>query len=123
MSRERKTATSSLRKAVTLQTLVRGTKPRGRPQVANRLARLENERARLEHEMGMWENCRQMAASKLQKVRDEIESLRPLLNEAPSKRAVYRKGRGRQRAPASLDAPGSTLVVNRTANRTMQLEY
>lgn len=119
MTRDRKLAASSLRKAVTLQTLVRGAKPRGRHQVANRFARLENERARLEREVGMWENCRLMAANKLVKVRGEIDALRPLLDEPPTKRAICRKGRGRQRAPASLDVPGQAFIVN----RTMQLEY
>lgn len=120
MTKDRKMAASSLRKAVTLQTLVRSAKLKGRHQVANRFARLENERARLEREIGIWENCRQMAANKLAKVRSEIDSLRPLLlDEVPAKRAVCRKQRGQHRAPASKDAPGQSLV----ANRTMQLEY
>lgn len=120
MRNDRKSAASSLRKAVTLQTLVRGAKPRDRQQVANRFARLENERARLEREIGMWENCRQMAATKLAKVRGEIDALRPLLNEVPAKRAIRRKGRAPRRAPAALDtATGNAVIVN----RTMQLEY
>ena len=119
MRKDRKAASSSLRKAVTLQTLVRAAKPRDRQQVANRFARLENERARLEREIGIWENCRQMAATKLEKIRRELDSLRPLLNEKPARRAVLRKGRAPRRAPPSVDAPGSALI----ANRSMRLEY
>jgi len=119
MQRDRKTAASSLRKAITLQTLSRSGKPRDRQQVANRFARLENERARLEREIGMWDSCRQMAATKLAKVRSELDRLRPFLVEAPAKRAVLRKGRAPRRAPAALDARGHGPI----ANRTIKLEY
>ena len=73
MTKDRKTALSSLGRIATLQTHARGAKPRERHQIANRYARLENQRARLEREIGMWEHCRQMAASKLAKVRGEID--------------------------------------------------
>jgi len=117
--RDKKKVLSGLRSVATLQTLVRGVKPRNRHQLANRYARLENERARLEREIGVWENRRQVAADKLAKVRDEITSLRPLLDEAPAKRAACRNGRGQHRGPALTDVPGPSPVLN----RTMQLEY
>ena len=98
MTKDRKTALSSLRSIATLQTHARGAKPRERHQIANRYARLENERARLEREIGMWDNCRQMAASKLAKVREEIE-----LAPAAIGRNTCRKSRRPKRARA---APG-----------------
>ena len=119
MTREKKKPLSGLRSIATLQTLAGGSKPRERHQLANRYARLENERARLEREIGIWENCRQTATNKLAKVREEIDSLRPLLDEVPAKKAVCRNGRGQRRGLGSTDVPGSSPALN----RTMQLEY
>lgn len=119
MKKGNRTASSGLRKIATLQTLIRNTKSRERPQVANRFARLENERARLEREIGTWENCRQTAAGKLARVRAEIDALRPLLNEAPARQAAHRKGRGQGRGRTLMDARGPTLPQT----RTMALEY
>ena len=119
MTKDRKTALSSLGRIATLQTHARGAKPRERHQIANRYARLENERARLEREIGMWEHCRQMAASKLAKVRGEIDSIRPLLAEVPAKKTPARSGRGQRRGRATTDVRGPSLVHT----RTFQLEY
>jgi hypothetical protein len=61
-----------------------GAKPRGHHHhVGNRLARLENERARLERELVICETRQQAAASRLAKVNTELAALRPTLFEAP----------------------------------------
>lgn len=119
MTRQKKVAVGGLRSIATLQTLTRNAKPRERHQLANRYARLENERSRLEREIGIWETCRQTAANKLAKVRQEIDSLRPLLDEEPAKTAVCRNGRGQRRGPVATDVPGSSFV----RSRTMRLDY
>ena len=119
MTTEKKKTLSGLRSIATLQTLARGSKPRSRQQLANRYARMENERARLEREIGIWESCRQTAADKLAKVREEIDTLRPLLDEAPAEGDVVRNDRGQHRKPALTDMPGPS-VANA---RTMQLDY
>lgn len=119
MTKDKRKTLSGLRSVATLQTLARGAKPRERHQLANRYARLENERARLERETGIWENRLQATANKLAKVRDEIDSLRPLLDEVPAKKAVCRLGRGQRRDPALTDASGPSPAPN----RTMQLGY
>jgi hypothetical protein len=118
MTRQRKSA-AGFRSLATMQTLVRGAKPRERHQVANRYARLENERARLEREVGMWEACRRAAVAKLEKVHAEIDLLRPLLVEVPAKKAVHRRGRGQRRTPASTDVAGPSPA----RVRSMPLEY
>jgi hypothetical protein len=59
-----------------------GAKPRGHHHVSNRLARLENERARLERELVICESRQQAAASRLAKVNTELTALRPTF-EAP----------------------------------------
>ena len=119
MTRGMEKVLSSLRGTATLHTLAQRAKPRERHQLANRYARLENERARLEREIGVWENRRQTATNQLANVRKEIDSLRPLLAEAPERKAVGRSGRGQRRGPALTDAPGSPPALG----RTMQLEY
>ncbi len=108
-----------LRKIATLQTLAGGAKPRHRHELANRFARLENERARLERELGIWENCRQATALRLAKVDDEIAVLRPALFPSPARRAVLRQGHGRRRAQAGMQVSGSRPPHN----RAMTLEY
>jgi septal ring factor EnvC (AmiA/AmiB activator) len=119
MTKDKRKTPSGLRSVATLQTLARSTEPQERYQIANRYARLENERARLERELSIWENRLQATAKKLAKVREEIDTVRPLLEEAPAKNAVCRSGRGQRRGPALADAPGSATAPR----RTMQLGY
>ena len=119
MKTETRKTPSGLRSVATLQTLARSTEPQERYQIANRYARLENERARLEREIGIWENRLQATTEKLAKVREEIDAIKPLLEEAPAKNAVCRSGRGQRRGQALTDAPGSSTVPR----RTMQLGY
>lgn len=119
MTKEKRKSLSGLRCVATLQTLSRNAKPRERHQIANRFARLENERARLEHEIGIWEGRLQATTKKLATVRDEIDSLRPLLDEAPARNAACRTGRRRARGAAPTD----TEERHPAPNRTMQLGY
>ncbi|MFI5016035.1 MAG: hypothetical protein ACHQAY_27180 [Hyphomicrobiales bacterium] len=112
-------AAGGLRNIATLRTLANGAKPRQRHQIANRFARLENERARLERELGMWDNCRHATAIKLAKVNEEIAELRPALFEAPGTNAVLRQGHGQRRTPAETQVAGSTAPHK----RAMTLEY
>ena len=64
----RRNAAGGLHSIATLQTLASGAKPCARQQMATRFARLENERARLEREVGAG-----------------IAALRPALLEAPGR--------------------------------------
>jgi len=108
-----------LRNIATLRTLAVGVKPRQRHHIANRFARLENERARLERELGMWENCSHAAAIKLAKVNEELATLRRDLLGPPGRHAMFRRKRGQRRTPAETQVPGSTAPHN----RAMTLEY
>jgi len=119
MTREMRRSQSALRCVATLQTLARDAKPRERHQIANRFARLENERARLEREIGIWQTRLHATETKLAKVCSEIDSLRPLLIEAPAEKAVCRAGRGQRRGPGLTD----TQERSPASKRTMQLGY
>jgi len=119
MTKETRKSLGGLRCVATLQTLARDARPRERHQVANRFARLENERARLEREIGIWETRLQATTKKLTKVREEIDALRPLLDEAPAKSATCRAGRGQRRGSGLTD----TQERSPAPNRTMQLGY
>jgi len=110
---------SGLRKVATLQTLANAAKPRERHQMANRFARLENERARLEREVSAWENRMQATALRLAKVNDEIEALRPSLLDPAHKESALRKGRGR-RSPVTEAQVREPLYSHHTA---LTLEY
>lgn len=112
-------AATGLRNIATLQTLAIGAKPRQRHEIANRFARLENERARLERERGIWENCRRATAIKLAKVNEEIAALRPALFERSGRHAAFRQGHGQRCTAAKTQVPGSTAPHN----RAMTLEY
>jgi len=119
MTKDKRKTPSGLRSVATLQTLARSTEPQERYQIVNRYARSENERARLEREIGIWENRLQATTEKLAKVREEIDTIKPLLEEAPAKNAVCRSGRGQRRGQALMDASGSSTAPR----RTMQLGY
>ena len=75
----RRSAAGGLRRIATPQTLADGATPCDRHHMANRFARLENDRARLERELVVWERCRRAVATRLAKVNAEIAALRPAL--------------------------------------------
>lgn len=119
MRKEQIKSLGGLRCVATLQTLARNDKPQERYQIANRFAHLENERARLEREVGIWEVRVRATEKKLTKVREEIDLLRPQLDEVPAPKAACRTGRGQHRSPAMTETRERSLA----ANRTMQLGY
>lgn len=119
MSGETKKGAKGLREVATLQTLAHGAQPRERHHAVSRFARLENERARLERELGMWEIRKRATEDKLAKVYAQIEALRPLLLEEPAKFPALRQARGRRRGRASTEVPGSTAPQS----RAIPLEY
>ena len=108
-----------LRNIATLLTLANGAKPRERHQIANRFARLENERARLDRELGTWDNCRRATAIKLgEGQRGDRRAPAKLVRTAGASSGVP-PGRGRRRAAAETQVSGSTAPQN----RAMTLEY
>jgi hypothetical protein len=72
----RRNAAGGLHSIATLQTLANGAKPCERQHIATRFARLENERARLECELIIWEERSRATATKLVKVGAGIAALR-----------------------------------------------
>ncbi len=119
MSAEQKKEARGIRNVATLQTLSYRGQPRDRHQAANRFARLENERARLEREYTMWETRKTATLDRLATVLEEIEALRPLLMDAPAKQPVHRQGRGRARARATTEVASPS----RPPNRNLAIEY
>ena len=119
MPNDQRKAAVGLRNIATLRTLSGGAKPRERHQMANRFARLENERARLERELSTWENCRRATAIKLAKVNEEIAEMQVTLFEPPAHHAAFRQGHGRRRTPAETQVSGSAAPQS----RAMILEY
>lgn len=105
---------SGLRDVATLQTLTHNAKPRERHQLVSRFARLENERTRLEREREMWETRLKASEEKLAKVSQQIDALRPLLLEEPTKAPVAHHTRGHARPQASTEISGSTSPPSRT---------
>lgn len=119
MSGEPRKGPSGLRDVATLQTLTHRGQPRNRHQLVSRFARLENERARLEQELGMWATRRQATKDKLVKIYEQIDALRPLLLEEPTKVPVARQARGRARSRASTEVSG----LSPPPSRTVSLDY
>ena len=114
MSSQPRKGPRGLRDVATLQTLGHGAQPRERHQLVNQFARLENERARLERELGMWNTRRKATEDKREKVYEQIDALRPLLLEEPAKVPVARHARGHSRPCASTEVSGSALPPSRT---------
>lgn len=108
-----------LREVATLQTLSCGARRCERPQLVNKFARLENERARLERELGMWESRKSTTEDKLAEINKRIVALRPLLLEDPAELSADRKACSRKGNPTSAEAVDST--VSRT--HAVALEY
>lgn len=103
MSSKQQTPSSVLRNIATLQTLSHGAQPRERHHLVSRFARLENERARLEHEAEMWGTRKKATDDKLAKVCEQIDALREVLLEEPAKGPMARQARGRNRPRPSTE--------------------
>jgi hypothetical protein len=119
MKTDKQRAPRALRSLVTLQTLVRDAKPKERHQIANRFARLENERVRLEHERSIWEVRLKTTDQKLAKVCEEIDVLRPFLSAATGEKPALRAGHGGRHA----EGLGEARERSPAQNRTIQLGY
>lgn len=116
---QKKKGTRGLREVATLQTLARGRQPRERHHLANRFARLENERARLERELSTWNARKAAAEGSLANVQEQIDALRPLLLDEPAGPAGRRPASHRPGArPSTEAARPKTAPV-----REMSLEY
>jgi hypothetical protein len=106
-TRDRRPDAAAPRRRITAPRIpANGTKPRGHHHVGYRLARLENERARLERELVICESRQQAAASRLAKVNTELAALRPALFEAPL--TYGGPPLHRRRSPLSRDLRGAT---------------
>jgi len=77
----RRNAAGGLHGIATLQTLAKGSKPCERHHLANRFARLEGERTRLEHELGIWEDRQRATSTRLAQVNAQIAALWAALSE------------------------------------------
>src|SRR5262249_61573056 len=102
----RRNAAGGLHSIATLQTLANGAKPCERQHMATCFARLENERARLECELIIWEERSRATATKLVKVDEGIAALRPALLEAPGRHGGWGLG---GRPPPSPPAGGRQI--------------
>lgn len=105
----------SMRDLPSLSGAYRRTKPTTREQASTELARMEHEKARLEHELGIWTAHQKRAMARLQGVNDRIATLKAMI-EPPT-------------APPAA-APGGSLLDARDADeaakpgwREVTLEY
>lgn len=108
-----------VRAVATLQTHLNGVQPRERHHAVSRFARLENERVRLERELGMWAARKSVTEEKLAAINEQIAALKPLLLEERAEDA----GNGREcdgpRGRTRADAAGASGPVS----HAMLLEY
>jgi hypothetical protein len=86
----RRNAAGGRRSSATPLTPATGAQPRERHRIATRLARLENDRARLARELVICERWQRMTATRLAKVNAEIAALRTALLEEGAKRVASR---------------------------------
>ena len=117
MSDQRRTTAKGARELVTLQTLAHGAQPRERHQQVNRFVHLENERARLERELAMWEARAPGTRDRLRQIYQRIDAMRSLLNE---ERSAGQRPAARRRMRAPSSDGGATLAAQQ---RNMSIEY
>ena len=115
----RRNAAGGLHGIATLQTLAKGTKPCERHHLANRFARLENERARLEQELVIWEGRQRATATRLAQVNAQAAALWTALSEGPETQSGPCPQRWPHRPRPDANAPASTAPHNRAG----RLEY
>ena len=109
----RRNAAGGLHGIATLQTLAKGSKPCERHHLANRFARLENERARLEQELVIWEDRRRATATRLAQVDAQVAALCAALFEGPQTQSGPCPQRWPHRPRPDANAPASTAPHNR----------
>lgn len=80
----------------TAQSLINRSIPATRDKIMTQLARMEQERARLERELDVWDGKQQQTEARLQQVRQHIELLQQALDKSPA--AEGRRDSGTQRA-------------------------
>lgn len=109
----------SVGEVVTMQTLVQAKLPRERHQQVTRFARLENERARLERELGMWEQRKAAIEDRLGGICRQIDAIRSLLlADRPPRPQEHRAVFGR-RQPARAELRASAA----SERRTISIDY
>lgn len=119
MSRQNRNSAKGFREVATLQTLAHGTQPRERHELASRFARLENERRRLELELGIWETRKSATEDKLANICRQIEALRPLLLDDPAALPRARAARRERRSRAATEEAGARV----RESRAIAIEY
>ncbi len=79
----------------TAQTLISHSIPATRAEMMAQLARMEQERGRLERELNVWDGKQKETEARLQKVRQRFEVLQRALDELPADKE--RRDSGTQR--------------------------
>lgn len=119
MSTKPKSMASGLRRLRTLHTTNDGTLSHERHHLVSRFARLENERARLEHEVEMWDTRKKATDDKLAKLREQLAELQALLLEGSAKASAARRASSAGQPRAAKNVAGTPSP----ASRNISLEY
>ena len=119
MADRRTAAMKGVRELATMQGLVQGRQPQERYQQVSRFVRLENERARLERELAMWEARRAAVQDRLGQIYQQIDAMRSLLlEERPARSADDRTLRGRK-----VSVQSDAVVPPTTRKQIMSIDY
>lgn len=113
MGDRRKSGARGVGELVTMQTLVRAELPRERHQQVTRFVRLENERARLERELGIWEQQKAAIERRLDQIYQQIDAMRSLLLEDRPARPKEPPPTVKRRKPAPADAVAPSVKERR----------
>jgi hypothetical protein len=109
----RRNPAGGLHGIATLQTVANGTKPCERHHLANRFARLENERARLERELGIWADRQRATATRLAQVNAQVAAVWAALFEGSETQSGPCHERWPRRTWLDAKAPASTGPYDR----------
>ena len=106
--------TRGMRDIPTAYGLAKRTKPNSRDEAITEMARLEHEKTRLEREMALWVENQKRTEKHLQRVRERLAMLEPIVANRP---------------PEPAPEPGVTLATDAGADQpaekwtTVKLEY
>jgi hypothetical protein len=105
-----------MRDLPTLSGVYHRTKPGPREQAVTELARMEHEKARLEHELAIWIKNSQRTETRLQHVMERIAIIQAAIEPPPPAAAPAQTA-------SALDPEAPQAAPDRPAWREVSLEY
>ncbi len=103
--------TRGMREIPTAFGLAKRSKPNSRDEAITEMARLKHEKARLEREMALWVQNEKRTEKHLQKVRDRLAMLEPIVANRPPEPALKPEPGADQTQPEATTEKWDTIKL------------